>query len=108
MFDISCAGYNAPVFRLHSDELFWVLGLLVAVVITAALVNRFRPIQRPRLRRVVTMFALFATATGAAIGFDAAGLPAWASGCHVAAEILQAFTLVSLTATLAFAVLLPA
>lgn len=91
----------------HADELFWVLGLFAAVVVTAALVNRFRPIQRPRLRRLVTVFALFATATGTGIGFAAADLPSWSQGCLVAAQILQAFTLVSLSATLVFAVMLP-
>lgn len=92
----------------HTDELFWVLGLFVAVVFTAALVNRFRPIQRPRLRRLVTVFLLFATATATGIGFAAADLPSWSSGCLVVAQILQAFTLVSLAATLIFAIMLPA
>ena len=94
--------------RAHADELFWVLGLFVAVVITAALVNRFRPIQRPRLRRLVTIFAIYVTATGAGIGFDAAGLSAWSSGCLVAAQIFEAFTLVSLSATVVIAIALPA
>ena len=94
--------------REYADELFWVLGLFLAVVVTAALVNRFRPLQRPRLRRLVTIFAIYATATGAGIGFHAAGLPAWSSGCLVAAQIFQAFTLVSLSATLVIAIALPA
>ena len=92
----------------HADELLWVAGLFVAVVIAAALVNRFRPIQRPRLRRLVTVFALFATATLTGIGFDAADLSTWSNACLIAAQILQAFTLVSLSATLVFAVMLPA
>jgi small-conductance mechanosensitive channel/CRP-like cAMP-binding protein len=96
------------VVRAHADELFWVLGLFLAVVITAALVNRFRPIQRPRLRRLVTIFAIYVAATGAGIGFHAAGLPAWSSGCLVAAQIFEAFTLVSLSATLVIAIALPA
>jgi small-conductance mechanosensitive channel/CRP-like cAMP-binding protein len=96
------------VLGAYSDELVWVVGLFVAVVITAALVNRFRPIQRPRLRRLVTVFALFATATFAGIGFDAADLSTWSNTCLIAAQILQAFTLVSLSATLVFAVMLPA
>jgi small-conductance mechanosensitive channel/CRP-like cAMP-binding protein len=54
------------------------------------------------------VFALFATATFAGIGFDAADLSAWSNTCLIAAQILQAFTLVSLSATLVFAVLLPA
>ena len=100
-------GYNDRVSEANVLELVWVLGLLLAVVITAALVNRFRPIHRSRIRRLATMFALFATATGAVIGFEAAGLTPWANGVHLVAQILWAFTLVSLTATLAFAVLLP-
>jgi small-conductance mechanosensitive channel/CRP-like cAMP-binding protein len=96
------------VLHAHAGELFWALGLFVAVVVTAALVNRYRPAQRPRLRRLVTVFLLFAIATGATIGFSAANLSSWASGCQVAAQILQAFTLVSLSATLAFGLLLPA
>jgi small-conductance mechanosensitive channel/CRP-like cAMP-binding protein len=77
-------------------------------VVTAALINRFHPAQRSRLRRLVTVFALFATATAADIGFHAADLPSWSSGCLVAAQVLQAFTLVSLSATLIIAVVLPA
>lgn len=94
--------------RAHADELLWVFGLLLAVVITAALVNRFRPGQRPRLRRLVTVFALFATATALGIGLGAADLPSWSSSSLVAAQILQAFTLVSVSATLVVAVMLPA
>jgi len=96
------------VFGEYADELFWILGLFLAVVITAALVNRFRPNQRPRLRRLVTVFLLFATASATGIGFRAADLTSWSSGCLVAAQILQAFTMVSLSATLVFGVMLPA
>jgi small-conductance mechanosensitive channel/CRP-like cAMP-binding protein len=96
------------VLRAHADELLWVLGLFLAVVIVAALVKRFRPAQRPRLRRLVTVFALFAAATGLGLAFDAAALPSWGDGCLVAAQILQAFTLVSLSAGLVIALGLPA
>jgi len=95
------------VLRAHADPLLWVLGLFLAVVIVAALVNRFRPAQRPRLRRLVTMFALFATATLAGIGFQTAGLASWGDGTLLGAQILQAFTLISLSATLVIGVLLP-
>jgi CRP-like cAMP-binding protein/small-conductance mechanosensitive channel len=99
--------YNDHVLRSHADELFWVGGLFIAVVVTAALVNRFRPIERPRLRRLVTMFVLFAVATTTGIAFDAANLPSWSAGFGVAAQVLQAFTLINLTATVIFAVALP-
>jgi small-conductance mechanosensitive channel/CRP-like cAMP-binding protein len=95
------------VLRTYADQLLWVLGLFLAVVIVAALVNQFRPALRPRLRRLVTVFALFATATATGIGFHAAALPSWGDGTLVAAQILQAFTLVSLSATLVLGLLLP-
>ena len=94
--------------RAHADPLLWVLGLFLAVVVAAALVNRFRPAQRPRLRRLVTVFALFATATLAGIGFQTAGLASWGDGTLLAAQILQTFTLISLSAMLVLGVLLPA
>ena len=84
-----------------------VLGVFAAIVITAALINRYRPLQRPRVRRLVTMFALYATATATGIGFEAADLPLFSSGCLTAAEVLLAFTLISLVATVLFAVVLP-
>ena len=93
--------------RAHADELLWVLGLLLAVVIVAALVNRFRPELRPRLRRMVTVFALFAAATGTGLGLIGADEPSWGHGCLVAAQILQMFTLVSLAATLVLGLALP-
>src|ERR1043165_3575718 len=91
----------------YADELLWVLGLFVAVVIVAAMVNRFRPMLRPRLRRLVTVFALFTEATGLGVGFRAAGLASWGNGCLVAAEILPAVTLISLSATLVIGLALP-
>ena len=93
--------------RTHADELLWVLGLFFAVVVVAALVNRFRPVLRPRLRRLVLVFALFAAATATGLAFGAAALPTWGSGCLVAAQILQAFTLISLSATLVIGLALP-
>src|SRR4051812_22628472 len=94
--------------REYATELIWVIGVLAAVVGTAALVNKYRPSQRGRIRRLVTLWALFATATGAGIGFHYADLPRWSDGLFLAAELLQAFTLVSLVATFSFAVMLPA
>lgn len=93
--------------RTYADELLWVLGLFLAVVIIAALVNRFRPAQRPRLRRLVTVFSLFAAATATGIAFHSARLPTWGEDTLVAAQILQAFTLVSLSATLVIGIVLP-
>ncbi|MGE5183161.1 MAG: cyclic nucleotide-binding domain-containing protein [Acidobacteriota bacterium] len=92
----------------HPTELFWALGILAGVVITAALVNRLRPQHRSRLRRLVTLFVLFAITLIAGVGFEQASEPAWASGLFTASEVLRAFALVNIAATLAFSVFLPA
>src|SRR5262249_38001549 len=47
-------------------------------------------------------------ATGLGIGFAAAELPSWSSGSLIAAQILQAFTLISLSAGLVLGLALPA
>jgi small-conductance mechanosensitive channel len=88
-------------------EVYWVLGLLAGVVLTAAIVNRFRPTSRPRLRRLVTVFVLYALATGLGIGFGTVDMPTWSGSLLATAELLRAFTIVSLAGTILFAVLLP-
>ena len=92
----------------YAHELIWVGGLFAAVVVVAALINRFRPGQRPRVRRLVRVLALYAIAELTSLGFALAHLPTWAEGCQIAGDVLQAFTLVSVGATLIFAVGLPA
>ncbi|MDB4955633.1 MAG: Potassium efflux system KefA protein / Small-conductance mechanosensitive channel [Myxococcales bacterium] len=91
----------------HLTELLWGCGLLLGVVITAALVNRLRPGHRPRLRRLVILFVLYVFAFGGGYAFEAADLGTWATDAFIAMEILRAFTLVSVTATLVFSVVLP-
>ncbi len=94
--------------REHTTELVWAAGLFAGVVATAALVNRFRPSHRPQLRRLVILFGLYAATLAAAFGFDAAGMDVWSKNLFVAADLLQAFTLVNLGGTFAFSIVLPA
>jgi CRP-like cAMP-binding protein/small-conductance mechanosensitive channel len=88
-------------------ELLWALGLLAGLIVVAALVNAVHPAHRSRLRRVVTLFVLYGIALAAGYAFRAGGNQPWASGCFVTAEVLRAFSLVTLAATLVFSVLLP-
>jgi len=88
-------------------ELAWALGLFAAVVATAAMVNRFAPAFRSRLRRVVILFVVYGIALGAQLALAAAGVPAWAGRLQVAAELLQVFTVVNVVATVGFVVVLP-
>jgi small-conductance mechanosensitive channel/CRP-like cAMP-binding protein len=92
----------------HATELSWALGNLVAIVILAALVNRFRPAGRSRLRRATTLFVLYALTIAAGFAFEAAAMTTWSVPVFVAAEVLRAFTLVSVAAVFVFLVALPA
>ncbi len=87
--------------------MIWAVGLFAGVVATAALVNRFRPTHRTRLRRLVILFVLYSGALTIAFALDAAGAGKWAKGAFVAAELLEAFTLVNLIGTFAFSVVVP-
>lgn len=88
-------------------EAVWLAGLLAGVVFTAAIINRFRPLNRPRLRRLLTVYVMYAIATVLGIGFSYVDMPTWSSSLTVAGEMLRAFTIVSLAGTLVFAVALP-
>jgi CRP-like cAMP-binding protein/small-conductance mechanosensitive channel len=91
-----------------NEELPWVAGLLVAVVVIAALVNRVRPQHKRRLRRLLVTYALYAIGIGVTAVFFEIDRPTWGSTTAVAAQLLQAYVLVMLGATLVFTVLLPA
>src|SRR3984885_10242629 len=91
----------------HPNELLWAGALFVALVIAAALVNRLHPAHRPRLRRAVILYALFAASLGGALAFEAAHIEAWSSGMFVAMELLRALSVVGLAATFVFSIILP-
>lgn len=90
-----------------TSELFWAAGILAGLVVVAALVNWLHPAHRSRLRRVITLFVLYGVVLGAAYAFEAGENPAWANGLFIAAQLLRAFSLVTLTALLVFSVVLP-
>lgn len=88
-------------------DAYWALGLLAATVVTAALVNRFNPGHRSRVRRIVILFALYGICVLTYHALDRLGSPVWANRIGVASELFRAFTCVNLGATLAFSVVLP-
>ena len=88
-------------------DLIWMSGLFAAVIVTAAVVNALAPSKRIMVRRIVILFAISLVCLAAHYGLDAAGIPKWASRLRVAAELMQAFTMVNLLSTAGFAVLLP-
>jgi small-conductance mechanosensitive channel/CRP-like cAMP-binding protein len=88
-------------------DLWWALGLFVAVVLTAAIVNALAPGQRIRVRRIVILFGVYALCFAGHHVLEAGGSLKWAGRMHFGAELLQAFTVVNIVSTLAFLVLLP-
>jgi CRP-like cAMP-binding protein len=88
-----------------TPELWWAVGLLVATVVTAAGVNRFAPVARPRVRRIAIIFLLYAFALGITYALRAFGEDDWASRFEIATQLLRAFALVSVGGTLVFALL---
>ena len=88
-------------------DLWWALGLFVAVVLTAAIVNALAPGQRIRVRRIVILFVVYALCLGAHYAFDAGHFTRWADRMQFGADLLQAFTIVNIVSTLVFLVLLP-
>lgn len=90
------------------NDLIWGGGLFVAVVVTAALVNRFNPGHRSRVRRTVILFIVYGVALALKLALAAAGLDLWAGRFGVAAEMLAAFTVVNIAATVLISIALPA
>ncbi|WP_146653773.1 mechanosensitive ion channel family protein [Labilithrix luteola] len=89
-------------------ELVWALGLFGGVVVTAALINRFAPAERARLRRLVILFVVYVVALGASLGLAEIGAVTWSNRFGLVAELLQAFTVVNIAATLGLSVIVPA
>jgi len=71
-------------------------------------VNRFRPAHRRQLRRLIVLFAGFLAAHVARQLLLVAAEPAWAARLAIGADMLEAFTIVNVTATGIFALLFPA
>lgn len=90
------------------EDLIWLVGLFAAMVVTTALVNWMRPKHRPRVRRMLVTFALYAAAIGATYGFAAIDRPTWSATTAVGGEMLQALLLVTIAAMLVFSAALPA
>jgi small-conductance mechanosensitive channel/CRP-like cAMP-binding protein len=80
----------------------------VAIVALAAIVNRFAPQKRHRVRRVVILYVLYLLAFGAQNGLAAIGAHAWAGRVVHVAAILEAFSLINIVALTVFDLTLPA
>ena len=87
---------------------FGALGAMLLLV--AALVNRFAPHRRRRLRVAVVLYVLFLLGTAMAFGLQhvpSGRTTGWSAHVRLVADLLGAFTLVNLLALAVFDVLMP-
>jgi small-conductance mechanosensitive channel len=85
-------------------------ALGAALVLVAALVNRFAPGKRSRIRRALVLYVLFVLAAGAAQVFAHLRAPAmatWSEYTGLVAGVLAAFTCIELICLLVFDLFLP-
>jgi small-conductance mechanosensitive channel/CRP-like cAMP-binding protein len=86
-------------------------ALGAALVLVAALVNRFAPAKRPRIRRALVLYVLFVLVAGAAqvlVHLHAPSVATWSEYTDLVASVLAAFTCIELTGLLVFDLFLPA
>ncbi|HEY2515632.1 MAG TPA: mechanosensitive ion channel family protein [Polyangiaceae bacterium] len=79
-----------------------------AILLVAALVNRFAPAKRARIRRALILFVLYLGFFVASVGLKAAGITVWGGHCRFLADLFEAFTVVNLVALALFDLALPA
>ena len=85
------------------------VGIFAALLVVAFLVNRYQPAHRVQIRRAVILFLLYVVTYGIHYALLLSGIATWAApGFLIAAQLLEAFTLVNLGATAVFSVLFPA
>jgi small-conductance mechanosensitive channel/CRP-like cAMP-binding protein len=91
--------------RLDAHAEFMIIaGGLVGL---AYLVNRFAPQKRRRIRRVLILFGLYLLAVVVSSALHVAGFGRIWRVCHIAAELLQEWTAISLAAVAVFDLALP-
>jgi small-conductance mechanosensitive channel/CRP-like cAMP-binding protein len=91
--------------RLGAHAEFMIIaGGLVGL---AYLINRFAPQKRRRIRRVLILFGLYLLAVVVSSALHVAGFGRIWRVCHIAAELLQEWTAISLSAVAVFDLALP-
>jgi CRP-like cAMP-binding protein/small-conductance mechanosensitive channel len=89
------------------SELVWVGSQLAGVFLIAALVNRFARAHRPRLRRVVTLFAIYVAMLGLALTIDRVDAE-WSERLFIASDLFRVISIINMAGMLLFLILLPA
>jgi CRP-like cAMP-binding protein/small-conductance mechanosensitive channel len=82
--------------------------IFAAIVVVAALVNRYRRAHRHQVRRLAILFVAFLVAHAVRQLLLFWGDDVWAARVAIGADLLEAFTIVNIAATAIFALTLPA
>ncbi len=90
------------------EDLWWALGLLGGIVVTAGLVNVAAPQLRPRLRRLVTLFVVYAIALAITRAMGPFQVGPWEERARTVTSLIYTFAAVSCVALLLFHIVLPA
>jgi CRP-like cAMP-binding protein/small-conductance mechanosensitive channel len=98
------APLSAVLARLASHLAFLVIG--GGLVFIAYLVNRFAPQKRGRIKRTVILFVLYVVTELFAASLHVMGAGTAWMAAHTAADLLEAFTIINLSALLLFDVAL--
>ncbi len=86
-------------------------ALGAALVLVAALINRFAPAKRGRIRRALVLYVLFVALAGTEqilIRVPLPSIASWTEHVHLVGGLLAAFTSVELAGLLVFDLILPA
>jgi small-conductance mechanosensitive channel/CRP-like cAMP-binding protein len=87
------------------EDLFWALGVLGGLIATAVAVNALAPTYRPRLRRAVILFVLYAIALGVAYALREAEVHPWGYRLRITADVLRLLTIVNLGGLIVFGII---
>src|SRR5664279_2689156 len=83
-------------------EIVWAVAIGVALIATAAAINRFTPTTRPRLRIIAILFVTYVVALVAYYTLDRCNEPTWARRVLIATQVLRVLAVVSLAGTIVF------
>jgi small-conductance mechanosensitive channel/CRP-like cAMP-binding protein len=89
------------------NDLWWALGLLGGIIVTAALVNLLAPGMRRRLRRLVTMYVLYAIGLGITRAMADFDVGPWQDRTRTLTSIIYSLAAVSCVALLLFQIAMP-
>jgi small-conductance mechanosensitive channel/CRP-like cAMP-binding protein len=89
------------------NDLWWALGLLGGIVVTAGLVNVVAPKLRPRLRRLITLFAIYLIGLAITRSLEPFQVGPWEDRARTVTSLVYTFAAVNCVALLLFHVALP-